>query len=85
MFGHINHRAAEFPPKCQALDHAHHDKAYGSDEAGSLVRGQHADQERRTAHQHDGDQKRVLASHQVAQPAKDNGAERTKHESRREP
>ena len=75
MLGDIDSRPAVLAAGRQTLEHAQNDERYGRRDADGVVAGQQPDEERRRTHQHDGDDERVLAADDVAEPAEDDGAE----------
>ncbi|EEF93800.1 hypothetical protein CATMIT_01563, partial [Catenibacterium mitsuokai DSM 15897] len=81
VLGHVGRRAAVLAAQRQALQQAQHDQDDRREDAQGRVAGQDADQERRQAHQHDGDQEGVLAPDHVAEPAEHQRAERPHREA----
>ena len=81
VFGHVGRRAAVLAAKRQTLQQAQNDQDGRGGHANRVIAGQHADQEGRKAHDHDGDQEGVLASDQIAETAKHERAERTNREA----
>ena len=76
MFGEVNRRAADLAADRQALHHAQHQQQCRGEQADLLVGRQQADQHRRHAHQHDGDEKDGAPAVAVAERAEQRGAER---------
>ena len=76
VLGDVDGSAAVLAAGRQPLQHAQHDERDGGGNADGVIARQQADEERRGAHQHDGDDERVLAPDDVAEAAEDDGAER---------
>jgi len=70
MLGNIGHGSAVFAADGEPLQHPQGDEDNRRRDADGRKVGQHADCERRKAHQHDGDQKGVLATDQIADAPK---------------
>ncbi|MOA23356.1 hypothetical protein D3C78_1439710 [compost metagenome] len=82
MLGHVGGGTAVFTAQRQALQHAQNNEYHGCGHADRGIGRQDADDERRQAHDQDGDQEGVLASDHVAEPAEHQGAERPHDEAR---
>jgi hypothetical protein len=81
---HVGRGAAVLAAEREALQQAQHDEDDRGRDADRRVGGQQADDERRQAHQQDGDEERVLAPDEVAQAPEDDGAEGPHREAGRE-
>jgi hypothetical protein len=76
MFRHIGGRAAIFAAERQALEHAKPDQDNRRRDAPARIARQHADEESRHAHDHDGDEEGVFTTDEIAEPAEKNRPER---------
>jgi hypothetical protein len=84
VLGHVGGRAAVLAAERQPLQQPQQDEDHRRGDADPCVRGQEPDQEGRDAHDHDGEQERVLAPDEVAEPSEDERPERAHGEARRE-
>jgi len=69
-------RAAVLAAERQALHEAERDERHRRGDPDRLVRREHADEERRGAHQQDRDEEGVLAADEIAEPPEHQRAER---------
>ena len=84
VLGDVGRRAAVLAAEREALQHAHADQDDRRRDPDRRVRGQHADDRGRAAHDEDGDEEGVLAADEVAEAAEDDRAERAHREAGRE-
>ena len=81
VLGDVDRRAAVLAAERQALGHAQCDERHRRRSADRLVAGQAADEERRQAHDQDGDEEGVLAADEVAETTEEQRAERAHQEA----
>jgi hypothetical protein len=84
VLGDVHRRAAVLAAEGQALEEAEHEEDRRREDADRRIRRQHADEERRQAHDGERDEERVLASDQIADAPEDDGPERPHDEARGE-
>ena len=84
VLGHVDGSAAVLAAEREALGHAQRDERDGRDGADRLVARQAADEERREAHDQDGDEEGCLAADEVAEAAEHERAERAHEKARSE-
>ena len=83
VLGHVGGRSPVLTAQRQALQQPQRDQDHGSGDAPGRVTGQQSDQEGRRSHDRDRDQERVLAAHDVPDPAEDHRPERAHREAGR--
>ena len=81
MLGDVGRGTAVFPAERQALQQPQQHQRHRRRDPDRCVAGEQADREGRPAHDAHGDQKRVLAAHQIAQPPENQRAERAHGEA----
>ena len=84
VLGDVYRGAAVFAAERQSLQDANHQQNDWRRNTDRRVRRQKTDQRRGATHDQQRDQERVLASHQIADAAKEKRAERAHHEADRE-
>src|SRR5262249_27513652 len=84
VLGHVNRRSAILASERKALKNTNQQQNDGRRNPDRRISRQEADERRCASHYEQGDEKRVLASDQIAYPTEEECAERPHHESDRE-
>jgi hypothetical protein len=81
MLGHVRRRAAVLAAERETLQQSQEDEDHGRRDADPRITGQDADDERRHAHDEDGDEEGVFAADEIAEPTEHQRAERPHREA----